>query len=178
MEGVQSIQKRGGCFYPYVSTTDLTLEHVKLKTKHNSNKYHHHDHLASSKLSNTKKKQNQVLQRLGYLQHESVDHLPGSSPYFRGVNANPKDGLLKAPSKSARSSRLGRDVVEALYDFMDMSWSNKEERLPVQTNLNGGPRWTSDDADAYEEQQSPGRLPGIDYYNTPSRGLRSRLARR
>ncbi|GJX78439.1 E3 ubiquitin protein ligase HOS1 [Tanacetum coccineum] len=131
-----------------------------------------------------------------YLQNESVDHLPGSSPYFRGVNVNPEDspssigglfkssredGLLKASSKSARSSRLGRDVVEASGDFMDMSWSNKEERLPVQTNLNGGPRWRSDDADDYEEQQSPDRLPGIDSYNTantPSRGLRSRLARR
>lgn len=72
-----------------------------------------------------------------YLQSESVDHLPGSSPYFRGVNANSEDspssidglfksyhedGILKASGKSARSSRLGRDVVEASGDFMDTSW--------------------------------------------------------
>lgn len=63
--------------------------------------------------------------------------------------------------------------------FNTLILSNKEERLPVQTNLNGGPRWRSDDADDYEEQQSPDRLPGIDSYNTPSRGLRrTRLARR
>ena len=40
----------------------------------------------------------------------------------------------------------------------------------------GGQRWTSDDVDDYEEQQN--RLLGIDYYNTPSGRLRSRLTRR
>lgn len=72
-----------------------------------------------------------------YQQNESVDHLPGSSPYFRGVKANPEDspssigglfkssredGLLKTSGKSSLSSRLGRDVVEASGDFMDVSW--------------------------------------------------------
>lgn len=130
-----------------------------------------------------------------YLQNDqnnmSIDHLPSSSPYFGSVAANPEDspssigglfkssrqdGFLKASGKSARSSRLGRDLVEASGDFMDMSWSNKEESVPVQTNLNGGPRWRSDDASDYEDQQSPDRLTGG---VTPSRGFRrSRLTRR
>ncbi|KAI3691617.1 hypothetical protein L6452_31414 [Arctium lappa] len=130
-----------------------------------------------------------------YLQNDqnnmSIDHLPSSSPYFGSVAANPEDspssigglfkssrqdGVLKASGKSARSSRLGRDLVEASGDLMDMSWSNKEESFPVQTNLNGGPRWRSDDASDYEDQQSPDRLTGG---VTPSRGFRrSRLTRR
>ncbi|XP_024996597.1 E3 ubiquitin-protein ligase HOS1 isoform X2 [Cynara cardunculus var. scolymus] len=135
-----------------------------------------------------------VIRKNKYLQHDqnnmSIDHLPSPSPYFGSVAANAEDspssigglfkssrqdGILKASGKSARSSRLGRDFVEASGDLMDMSWSNKEESLPVQTNLNG-PRWRSDDGSDYEDQQSPDRLTGG---VTPSRGFRrSRLTRR
>lgn len=113
-----------------------------------------------------------------YIQIESTDQIPGSSPYSGNIAANLEEsptsisGLFKS-GKSARSSRLGRDVVvEASADLMDMSW--RDEGLPVQTNMNGGPRWRSDDASDYEDQQSPQRLTGgINVpINTPSRGLR------
>ncbi|KAI7737079.1 hypothetical protein M8C21_008775 [Ambrosia artemisiifolia] len=80
---------------------------------------------------------------------------------------------LKASGKSARLSRLGRD--SDVEDLMDMSWSNKEERPPVQTSMNGGPRWRSDDASDHEDQQSPDRQTG----GVSAKGLRrNRLARR
>ncbi|XP_076881817.1 E3 ubiquitin-protein ligase HOS1-like [Bidens hawaiensis] len=112
-----------------------------------------------------------------YLQNESVDQIPRSRNI---ASANLEDSpssmsvLLKSKAfgKSARLSRLGKDAY--MEDLMDMSWSNKDERLPVQTNMNGGPRWRSDDASDHEDQQSPDRLTG----GVSTRGLRrSRLTR-
>nr|XP_043629487.1 E3 ubiquitin-protein ligase HOS1 [Erigeron canadensis] len=121
-------------------------------------------------------------------QNGSTDQLPSSSPYLRNLGSNIEDspssirGLSKsshfdAISKASgtRSSRLGRDVMEASGDFMDMSWSNKDQILPMQTSLNGGPRWRSDDVGDYEDQQSPDRLTGG---TTPSRVFRRRKTRR
>ncbi|KAI3828907.1 hypothetical protein L1987_03018 [Smallanthus sonchifolius] len=111
-----------------------------------------------------------------YLQNDSVDQIPRSGNIAANLEDSPSSisGLFKpkASGKSARLSRLGRDAdVE---DLMDMSWSNKDERLPVQTNMNGGPRWRSDDASDHEDQQSPDRPTG----GVSSRGLRrSRLTR-
>ncbi|KAJ0937598.1 hypothetical protein HanRHA438_Chr03g0143861 [Helianthus annuus] len=121
-------------------------------------------------------------------QNESTDRIRYSSPYFGNITASFEDspsgidGLSKskASGKSGRSSRLGRDAdVAASADLMDMTWSNKDEMLPVQANVNGGPRWRSDDASDYEEQQSPDRLTGGASLKSPSRGLRrSRRTRR
>ncbi|XP_076953163.1 E3 ubiquitin-protein ligase HOS1-like [Bidens hawaiensis] len=74
---------------------------------------------------------------------------------------------------SNRSSRFGRDAeVEASADLMDMTWSNKDERLPVRTDMNGGPRWRSDDASDNEDQVSVDTLTGGATFNSPSTGLR------
>ncbi|KAI3756557.1 hypothetical protein L1987_56378 [Smallanthus sonchifolius] len=128
------------------------------------------------------------IQKNKYLQNESVDHLPNYSPYFGNIPATLEDspgginGLFnsKVSGKSARLSRHGRYAdVEASADLMDMTWSNKDERLPVQTNVNGGPRWRSDDSTAYEDQHSPDRLTSGASFNSPTRGLRrSRRTRR
>ncbi|KAF5816276.1 putative transcription factor C2H2 family [Helianthus annuus] len=121
-------------------------------------------------------------------QNESTDRIRYSSPYFGNITASFEDSpsgiddLLKskASGKGGRSSRLGRDAdVAASADLMDMTWSNKDEMLPVQANVNGGPRWRSDDASDYEVQQSPDRLTGGASLKSPSRGLRrSRRTRR
>ncbi|KAJ9536911.1 hypothetical protein OSB04_029644, partial [Centaurea solstitialis] len=133
-----------------------------------------------------------VIRKNKYLENDRIDHLPSPSPspYFGNLATNVEDspssitglfksarqdGLLKASGKSARSSRLGRDFIEASGDLMDISWSNKDESVPEQTNLNGGPRWRSDDASDYEDQQSPDRLTGG---VTPSRGLRRSMRTR
>ncbi|GMP95741.1 hypothetical protein CsSME_00044665 [Camellia sinensis var. sinensis] len=78
-------------------------------------------------------------------------------------------------------------------DPMDISWSNLNFNLYVVLlrfshgekgtfgygNVNGRPRWRSDDSGEDEELQSPDRLTGPASYTTPMRGLRrSRLARR
>ncbi|XP_071685941.1 E3 ubiquitin-protein ligase HOS1-like [Rutidosis leptorrhynchoides] len=149
-------------------------------------------------ISSTPLKENRGSSRIrknNYFQHDqnkSIDQLSSTSPYYGNFASNIEDspssigglfgssrfdGTLKASGKSTRASRLGRDLKEASADFMDMSWSNKDERLPVQTNMNSGPRWRSDDTGDYEDQQSPDRL--IER-NTPSRGFRriSRHTRR
>ncbi|KAJ0482907.1 putative transcription factor C2H2 family [Helianthus annuus] len=113
-----------------------------------------------------------------YRQSGSVDRISRSGNI---ATANIEDspssigGLfnVKDSGKSARLSRLGRD--SDVQDVMDVSWSNKDERLPVQTNMNSGPRWRSDDASDHEDQQSPDRLTG----GVSTRVLRrNRLARR
>ena len=80
-----------------------------------------------------------VIRKNKYLQNDrnmSTDHLPSPSPgpYFGNLTANledspsglfkssRQDGFLKASGKSARSSRLGRDFIEASGDLMDISW--------------------------------------------------------
>ncbi|XP_071730819.1 E3 ubiquitin-protein ligase HOS1-like [Rutidosis leptorrhynchoides] len=125
--------------------------------------------------SSTPLKQNRGSSRIRKSKNESIDS-PGSiGGLFKSSH---RDGTLNASSKSIRASGLGRDFKEASGDFMDMSWSNKDERLPVQTNMNGGPRWRSDDETGdFFQEQSPVTLTGG---NTPSRGVRrsARLARR
>lgn len=61
------------------------------------------------------------------------------------------------------------------YNLCSVILSNQDERVPLQTNMNGGPRWRSDDTSDNEDQQSPDRQMG----DASSRGLRrSRLTRR
>ncbi|KAK9068026.1 hypothetical protein SSX86_012137 [Deinandra increscens subsp. villosa] len=112
-----------------------------------------------------------------YLQNESIDPIPRSGNIAANFEDSPSSisGLFKSKTsgKSARFSRLGRDADAE--DIMDMSWSNEDKRLPVQTNINGAPRWRSDDASDHEDQQSPDRPTG----GVSSIGLRrSRRTRR
>lgn len=60
------------------------------------------------------------------------------------------------------------------------SSSNMENEFSVgDRNLNGGPRWRSDEASDDEEGQSPQRATESTYHATPTRGTRrNRFARR
>lgn len=105
-----------------------------------------------------------------YVQNDQND-LPSSSPYFGNLEDSP--GSVGGLFKSVKSSRFGRDVVVGPADVMEVSWSNKEESVAVETtNVNGGPRWRSDDASDCEEQPSPNRVTPVQLTTTPSRGLR------
>lgn len=93
---------------------------------------------------------------------------------------SPQGSYVNVSGKYVSSDRPGqaRNAV-ASGDFMEISWSNGEERSSKQ-NANGRPRWRSDDVSDDEELQSPERLTGVASHSTPARGVRrsSRLAAR
>ncbi|KAL7241529.1 hypothetical protein ACSBR1_014177 [Camellia fascicularis] len=129
------------------------------------------------------------------MEGNGVTHrLQNSRPYSLRVGADPAPsdgphGLWKAvPSDDPMdfnaykwefgivlllTSNLNFNLYVVLLRF-----SHGEKGTLGDGNVNGGPRWRSDDSGKDEELQSPDRLAGPAFYTTPMRGLRrSRLAR-
>ncbi|KAJ4712700.1 E3 ubiquitin-protein ligase HOS1-like protein [Melia azedarach] len=105
---------------------------------------------------------------------------------------NGNRGLLKDLAGDARSNlsskRVHSDRDDGLWnsvsseDPMDVSWSYEKKASAVadkHANVNGGPRWRTDETSDEEEEQSPESATGVASYTTPKRGIRrSRFARR
>ncbi|KAL7165042.1 hypothetical protein ACSBR2_040851 [Camellia fascicularis] len=130
------------------------------------------------------------------MEGNGVTHrLQNSRPYSLRVGADPvispsSNGFLtKEPARDPYLNTSGKQApsdgphrlwkVVPSDDPMDVSWSHGEKGTFGDGNVNGRPRWRSDDSGEDEELQSPDRLTGPASYTTPMRGLRrSRLARR
>ncbi|XP_060674306.1 E3 ubiquitin-protein ligase HOS1 isoform X2 [Ziziphus jujuba] len=90
---------------------------------------------------------------------------------YRGLfKDSPQDIQQSVFSKTVQPDRDDRPLnIASSEDLMNVSWRN----------LNGGPRWRSDEASDDEEGQSPQRATESSYHATPTRGTRrNRFARR
>ncbi|KAI5439670.1 hypothetical protein KIW84_025161 [Lathyrus oleraceus] len=69
--------------------------------------------------------------------------------------------------------------VMSTNDPMDVSLSQTKKKLNAEVNINGGPRWRSDETSDEEAEQGRDNVMDIAHYATPSRKIRrSRVARR
>ncbi|MED6137232.1 hypothetical protein PIB30_063145 [Stylosanthes scabra] len=118
---------------------------------------------------------------------EGSVHTKKSSPmYSLKTSATPLVGSLRSHSKEFAddlpnnniSSRSVQSHISYNNDPMDVSWSHTETRLDTRENINGGPRWRSDET-SDEEEQGLERAMDIVYHATPTRtNRRSRFTKR
>ncbi|PNT44298.1 hypothetical protein POPTR_003G079700v4 [Populus trichocarpa] len=99
-------------------------------------------------------------------------------PYSHRITANPvamsgsNNGLPN--DKNDRSRNKG-----SIGDPKDIAWSDREEFIVDEREVNDGLRWRSDETSDEEEEHIPERIVGVDSYAATSRRVRkSRFARR
>ncbi|XP_057760552.1 E3 ubiquitin-protein ligase HOS1 [Arachis stenosperma] len=105
-----------------------------------------------------------------------------ASPVIGSMHSHSKefaDNFPNISSKSVQSHKGDRSWNAAsANDPMDVSWSHTETRLDARENINGGPRWRSDET-SDEEEQGLERAMDIVYHATPTRtNRRSRFTKR
>ncbi|XP_016201462.1 E3 ubiquitin-protein ligase HOS1 [Arachis ipaensis] len=105
-----------------------------------------------------------------------------ASPVIGSMRSHSKefaDNFPNISSKSVQSHKGDRSWNAAsANDPMDVSWSHMETRLDARENINGGPRWRSDET-SDEEEQGLERAMDIVYHATPTRtNRRSRFTKR
>ncbi|XP_015963621.1 E3 ubiquitin-protein ligase HOS1 [Arachis duranensis] len=105
-----------------------------------------------------------------------------ASPVIGSMRSHSKefaDNFPNISSKSVQSHKGDRSWNAAsANDPMDVSWSHTETRLDARENINGGPRWRSDET-SDEEEQGLERAMDIVYHATPTRtNRRSRFTKR
>ncbi|XP_014521057.1 E3 ubiquitin-protein ligase HOS1 isoform X1 [Vigna radiata var. radiata] len=108
----------------------------------------------------------------------------GVNPVTRSTLSYPKEFANDLPNVSGRSVRSHKDDrswnVGSTDDPMDVSHGLVEKKLNTEENINGGPRWRSDEASDEEYDVNLGRAMDMAYYATPLNRTtrRSRVVRR
>ncbi|XP_061368262.1 E3 ubiquitin-protein ligase HOS1 [Gastrolobium bilobum] len=105
-----------------------------------------------------------------------------ANPATRSTLSYPKEFANDFPNMSSWNVQSHKDGVSwnigSTDDPMDVSRSHME-KLNTEENINGAPRWRSDETSDGEEEQGLERAMDIAYYATPSRTTRrSRVAKR
>ncbi|WVZ10935.1 hypothetical protein V8G54_015465 [Vigna mungo] len=106
------------------------------------------------------------------------------NPVIRSTPSYPKEFANDLPNVSSRSVRSHKDDrswnVGSTDDPMDVSHGLVEKKLNTEENINGGPRWRSDEASDEEYDVNLGRAMDMAYYATPLNRTtrRSRVVRR
>ncbi|KAJ1383662.1 ELYS-like domain [Sesbania bispinosa] len=106
-----------------------------------------------------------------------------ANPVTRSTLNFPKEYANDVPNMYSRNVQSHKDErswnVGSTNDLMDISRSHMEEKLNTEENINGGPRWRSDETSDGEEEHGLARAMDIPFYKTPTRSTRrSRVARR
>ncbi|CAJ1928598.1 unnamed protein product [Sphenostylis stenocarpa] len=102
---------------------------------------------------------------------------------IRSTLSYPKEFANDLPNISSRNVQSHKDDrswnMGSTNDPMDVSQGLLEKKLNAEENINGGPRWRSDEASDEEDDLDRGRAMDIAYYATPpTRTRRSRVVRR
>ncbi|KAK7406290.1 hypothetical protein VNO78_07913 [Psophocarpus tetragonolobus] len=106
------------------------------------------------------------------------------NPVTRSTLGYPKEFANDLSNVSSRNVPLHKDDrscnIGSTNDPMDVSQSFVEKKLNTEENINGGPRWRSDDASDEDDDVDLGRAMDIAYYATPPTRTkrRSRVVRR
>ncbi|XP_027360633.1 E3 ubiquitin-protein ligase HOS1 isoform X2 [Abrus precatorius] len=106
-----------------------------------------------------------------------------ANPVTRSMFSYPKEFANDHPNISSRNAQLLKDDsgwnMGSTNDPMDVSQSLIEKKLNTEENMNGGPRWRSDETSDGEEDVGLERAMDIGYYATPTRKTRrSRVGKR
>ncbi|RDX60208.1 E3 ubiquitin-protein ligase HOS1, partial [Mucuna pruriens] len=104
-------------------------------------------------------------------------------PVTRSTPSYPKQFANDLPNISSRNVQSHKDDrswnMGSTNDPMDVSQGLTGKKLNTEENINGGPRWRSDEASDEEDDLDLGRAMDIAYHATPTRTTRrSRVARR
>ncbi|KAG5123238.1 hypothetical protein JHK82_029975 [Glycine max] len=106
------------------------------------------------------------------------------NPVTRSTLSYPKEFANDLSNISSRNVQSHKDDrswnMGSTNDPMDVSQSLVEKKLNTEVNINGGPRWRSDDASDEEDDLDLGRAMDIAYYASPPirTTRRSRVSRR
>ncbi|KAL5099019.1 hypothetical protein RYX36_003346 [Vicia faba] len=100
----------------------------------------------------------------------------------RSTLSSPKEFANDLPNMYSKNVQSHKDdnswKVMSTNDPMDVSLSQTKKKLNTEINMNGGPRWRSDET-SDEEAEGQDKAMDIGHYATPSRTIRrSRVARR
>lgn len=105
-----------------------------------------------------------------------------SNPAARSTLSSPKEFGNNIPNMYSRNLQSHKDDnswnLRSTNDPMDVSLSHTKKKLNTEVNINGGPRWRSDET-SDEEAEGQEKAMDIAHYATPSRTIRrSRVAKR
>lgn len=105
-----------------------------------------------------------------------------ASPVARSTLSSPKEFANNIPNMYSRNLQSHKDDnswnLGSTNDPMDVSLSHTKKKLNTEVNINGGPRWRSDET-SDEEAEGQEKAMDIAHYATPSRTIRrSRVAKR
>ncbi|MED6193855.1 hypothetical protein PIB30_023227 [Stylosanthes scabra] len=109
---------------------------------------------------------------------------PSATPLVGSLRSHSKEFADNLPNNNISSRSVQSHITDRSWntvsanDPMDVSWSQSETRLDARENINGGPRWRSDET-SDEEEQGLERAMDMVYHATPTRtNRRSRFTKR